>query len=221
MANTLQTITAGVANEVGDADASVFDEQFIAPLVKGALQEFTLWMRARAVQQLRYRATITVPASTTAITKTSSPALPSNLLAPTDLWEAPVGATQDQYRALTGPRLLPRVAVGSTLTYWNWVNGQIALIAASQERSLQMDYFGEVTDMVLPTDTVFIPDSVLPIIKMIAGRIVSSRGDIAAAQAFQQKAEMLMQDIASEQIKAQQSAPIRRRPFRSHGRYRR
>lgn len=222
MANaTLQTIGAQVAAKVGDPEGVVYDEGQIAPFVNNALGEITLYMRTRSIKEMLHRAQLTVPAGTTAITRTS-PASPNNLpdqlRVPEFMWEATPGQTANQnFARMIGPRILPRVPQGQTLVYWDWKGEEIKLVGATTDRIVQIDFFREVDPLVLPTDKLFIPDSILPIVSLVCAQIAVSRGATSDAVNWKQEAMLYLQDIAGEQVKAQQSAPLRRSPYRRWG----
>jgi hypothetical protein len=220
---TLQDILDTVPALLDDANRSVFTGDFILPYINVAQRSILTKLRSAGCQEVRVRSgTITVPAGTTTLTKTTTPALPSDLVWPDELWEAKLGGNNEDYYRIVGPITLPNQARSNTLGYWDWFHDELRFIGANEARDIKLDYWSTNPDFSLPvdpTDTVIFQDAVNVISLLCCKGIAVSRGQYQAAQVFEAQAADELESIINAQLKMQQQQPDRRQPYRGRGRY--
>jgi len=166
---------------------------------------------------LGYSATAGMP-----LTATYPPVLPENFVEPDELWEAKIGGTTQDFYRVVGPTPIPNQAQTTSLGYWDFYDGEIRLLGATEERQLRIDYWGTLANFqsaTVPSQAIIMQGFVNPISFMVCKLISHSRGQHAAAAEWGGMFEAEMEDIANIQQKAQQQSPVRRMSSRGASRY--
>jgi hypothetical protein len=157
-----------------------------------------------------------------ALTALPTPVLPANFVEPDEIWEAKIGGTSQDYFRCVGPHPIPNQAQTNTLGYWDFYDGAVQFLGATDDRLLRMDYWGSLEtfqDPAIPSQAVIIQNCVNPISFLVCKYISHSRGQHAAAAEWGKMADDELEDFANIQQKAQQQSPVRRLPARGAGRY--
>lgn len=168
-------------------------------------------------QYLGYTATAGLP-----VTAVYPPILPENFIEPDQMWEAKIGGTDQDFFLVVGPHQIPNQAQTSTLGYWDFYDGEIRLLGATEDRLLRLDYWGALENFqgsAVPAQAVVMQGFVNPISYMVCKLISHSRGQHSAAAEWGALFDVEMEDIANIQQKAQQQAPVRRLSARGASRY--
>lgn len=157
-----------------------------------------------------------------ALTALPTPVLPANFVEPDELWEAKLGGVSADYFRVVGPHQIPNQAQVNTLGYWDFYDGALQFLGATEDRLLRMDYWGSLEtfqDPAIPSQAVIIQNCVNPISFLVCKYISHSRGQHAAAKEWELMANEELEDFANIQQKAQQQAPVRRLSSRGASRY--
>ncbi len=85
-------------------------------------------------------AKLDVAANVTVINAGSTPALPTDLIIPSVIWEKPDGATDDAYIVMEEVNELPQRLTLETLDEWIWRQGEIQFIGASLAVDIKITY---------------------------------------------------------------------------------
>lgn len=91
---------------------------------------------------------LTVPANTKILSATSTPALPTDLIVPWELWEKPSTGSTQKYREMVKQDDLDDLDQARELRYWEWTGNEIRFIGADQETKVKIEYekaFSELT----------------------------------------------------------------------------
>lgn len=220
---TLQDICTTVPALLDDANQTVFTPSFILPYVNVAQRTVLTKLRSAGVSEVRVRSSvITVPIGTTMLSYTSTPALPSDLMWPDELWEAKQGGNQEDFYRIVGPITLPNQAQSTTLGFWDWFDRELRFIGATVARDIKIDYWSTQSDFAVPanaTDALLLQDAVNVISLLCCKAISVARGAYQAAQLFEAQALEELDQVINTQLKMQQQQPDRRQPYRGRGRY--
>lgn len=140
--------------------------------------------------------------------------LPSNLLEPLGIWERPNASTQDftLMQDLTEKGGLPARMQGPTLGCWEFRTDGVYFIGATQDTQLRMRYTSFFQDLVGPNDMVLIRGAQEAIAYSAAGLSGLARGSAFAAQ-IDTLASDAIEDLISQNIRANQVQGVRRRPY--------
>lgn len=160
---------------------------------------------------------LALPAGTTVVSFTSTPALPSNLVEIRDLWSRNVN-TNPWYK-LTKKEFLPPALEGIDYTefvYWSWENNTIKLLPTTSAMDLKLEYIEQLSEI---ADE----NSILGIINgqtfleartaALAARYAEENTE--RAQDLDQLSQAAADRLINIENKAKQNIYVRRRPFRS------
>lgn len=189
----------------------------VFPVLAGLVCEVAFPTITHTQQYLGYTATAGMP-----VTATYPPILPENFIEPDQIWEAKIGGTDQDFFLVVGPHQIPNQAQTNTLGYWDFYDGEIRLLGATEDRLLRLDYWGSLENFqgsAVPAQAVVIQGFVNPISYMVCKLISHSRGQHSAAAEWGALFDVEMEDIANIQQKAQQQTPVRRLSARGAGRY--
>lgn len=140
--------------------------------------------------------------------------LPANLLEPLEIWERPNLSKQDFELMLNMTEkggLQPRLQ-GATLREWEWRTGNVYFIGATQDTQIRMRYQSFFQDLVGPNDMVLIRGAQEAIAYSAAGLSGLARGSQLAAQ-IDTLASDAIEDLISQNVRANQTTGVRRRPY--------
>ena len=217
---------------------SVYTDDFLQAHFDMALKKMVSAMVSNGVRRMIFRQDgITVPALTTVIYRADDPNLPggSPVIFPTNfiqvdqLWEAKIGGVNSDYVPMSGPGEIPRIDQTDMLRYWDLYGGQLQLLGSTVDRLLRVDYWGDVGALnpagVVP---IIVSDNFL--VALVCHQAALSKGNHQAAQTFAVFDQSLpyglggiagyeLANMVNEEIKTQQSEPMRRRPYFGKNRY--
>lgn len=187
------------------------------PVLAGLVAEVAFPTVTHTQEFLGYTATAGQP-----LTATYPPILPANFVEPDELWEAKMGGTNQDFYRVVGPNPIPNQAQTTSLGYWDFYDGEIRLLGATEDRQVRIDYWGSLENFegpLVPAQAVIMQGFVNPISFMVSKLISTSRGQHEAAAEFGQLFDAELEDIANIQQKAQQQNPVRRLSSRGASRY--
>lgn len=220
---TLQDIITLVQRKLDDYNQTVFTPEFILPLVNAAQRTIATRFKSVGVDEVKSRTSnLSVPANTLYLDTTTTPALPTTLTVPDEIWEAKSSGSNADFFRVVGPQQLPNQAQSSTIGYWNWYNNKLWMLGATEARLLRIDYWMDLTEFpepADPSDAVLIKGATNPIAFLCCSHIAESRGQYQAAERFAAAAQGEIEDLINIQTKMSQQQPDRRQPYRGRGRY--
>lgn len=221
MADTLATVTGKIRAKLGDLDAQLYDDAFLLTYVGMAQSELDGWLRSKGVERYRLDTTLTVPAGTTVLSATSTPALPSDFHQPITMHERPSGSTNvaDWVPVTLIREDLPLSAQpGETLGVWCWQQGTIRFVGALTDRQVSIDYLTVPAEVALPTDVLPMSDSAEAVSALAAEKACRSAGASQAAAEF--RAEYLAaRDVLYSTAMRLKQRRVLRRKFYYPGRF--
>lgn len=220
-----------------------FSSKTITTVVTGTLRrclEFRITAAAPVAIEL-FRASLRPAPADSADVKTAGHGttvgrdarLPEGLVQPDRLLERkPGGGSGNPWAVLRGPVVIRDAIRADRLLQWDWSNGGIDLSAATADRELMIEYWGELRDDSLGSNVV---EEELPITgskealaAIAAGLLAASRDQPATAAglgtlqkdgSFGGMAGGLVVNLVNTFQKAQQSEPMRRQPYFGVPRY--
>jgi hypothetical protein len=219
LADTLATITAEARAILDDNDALVFTDAVLTPFANMGYQKVELEAVNRGWPSLRNVATATIPAGATALTASTTPAIPSDMFAPLEILERKSGTT-DNYTIMTQVDELPEVDQDTFLQYWAQRDGAsgvgIYFVGATEAQDIKIHYQRTLASLVNTTDPVGITRSGNFLALYTAAMAAGSRGSPAAGALMGQAKEELDTLITSI-VRSLQHMPNLRRPYKQSG----
>jgi hypothetical protein len=222
---TLNDLVTKTQNLVGDPTGQTYSLSVLTPYANLAQDEMADELRNNGVGEATFVGTvITVPANTTTITQTTSPAFPANLVAPLSLYERTPGGAEQDFTLINGPQILPNFNPSTTLGFWNFIqdvtNGPtIQFIGATTAREVRIVYYGDVNNLSGGSDKVLFYGAQNAIAYKMASLCAASRGNGEGAQGFDALWQKAKDRYVSEMTKMMQARPMRRAPWLGVGRY--
>lgn len=204
---------------LNDNNAQVYTNTAQLPYLNIAMRDLKTELELANVQVTNVTsAAITIPAGIDTIDKTTTPALPDDLVEIQQAWESLEG--QQEYIPMTRREFLPRYLEGVTvgyLVYWSWIGEQFKVLPASINIDVKLDY---IKDLLGPITTVTQPINVIncqPVLGYRTGALCArfigenpSRADELDTMARNALDQLLAMDA-----KGAQQWATRRKPFRS------
>ncbi len=140
--------------------------------------------------------------------------LPSNLLVPLVIKERPNLSTQDfaDMKDLTLHGGLPSRLQMTTLNEWEWRTDGIYFVGATQDTQIRLRFTAAFPDLAGPTDIILIRGAQEAIAYAGVGLSGLARGS-PLAEKIDQLATDAIEDVVVTNVRAQQNAGVRRRPF--------
>jgi hypothetical protein len=74
------------------------------------------------------------------LTTASTPAIPTDIIHPYDMWEKPTGSSVDNYVIMEQVRELPNRLQDTTLNEWQWREGNIYFVGATVAVDVKLTY---------------------------------------------------------------------------------
>jgi hypothetical protein len=143
----------------------------------------------------------------------STPQLPTDLLAPHQLWEQ-ASRSSDIFvpmEKITGG--LPNFQPGNYLRMWEWREDTIQLVGATQEITVRIRYEKQLPALVLGTDPVQIRAAVDPLAYFVAAMAARSRGARALAEDMLLAAQAGIDKLIERYVRPEQFKGRRRKPY--------
>lgn len=224
MANpTLTAIWKQARAHLNDVAIAKFTNQVLLPFTQDAVHELEDTLLEHGVNVFKETsAKLDVPANTTAISYTTTPALPSDLVDVTTVEEKVDGAGDDTYVELAKPLRLPRRVQGGTLDEYVWEEQQIKFVGATLPVDILIRYLKGFPVLTDPADgNQEVPfNEGLPFLayktSALAAELIDQNHD--RAYVLHQQAEMAMRRILNLQARSNQDQPVRRRGWRRSSR---
>lgn len=216
---TARDVFDGSRALLNDQDAQIYTNINLLPYLKTAFRELRETGEMSNIPVTNQTETVlTIPASTTVVSFTSTPALPADLVEIQQVWQRAAG-TYPWY-PLTRKEFIPAQLEGieySEFIYWAWVSNEIRLLPSTGINDLKLEYIQQL-------DNVINENSVIGVINgrtfleyrvaALAARYMMENPE--RAQDLDQNANMALDRVINIENKARQSILIRRRPFRAN-----
>jgi hypothetical protein len=140
--------------------------------------------------------------------------LPQNLLTPLEMWERPNLSTDefDRMDDRTGKGGLPSRIQGFTLDEWEWRTDGLYFVGATQDTQIRLRYQSAFYDLVGSSDVILLRGAQECLAYMAAGLAGMARGSPLAEQ-MEQLATDAQEDVIVENVRANQTRGVRRRPY--------
>ncbi len=200
-----------------DAAGAVFSDAVLMPFLNSAYRALQRQLAESGVSVLIAQIDLDLPLTNgvtpTALNDGSSPQLPTDLLAPHQLWEQATGSSDifTPMEKITGG--LPNFQPSSYLRMWEWITDSIQLIGATQEITVRLRYEKSLPALVLGTDPIQIRSSLDPLGYAVAGMAARSRGAQALAADMLSLAEAGATELIERYVRPEQFKGRRRRPY--------
>ncbi|MGH9864232.1 MAG: hypothetical protein ACRD4H_02335, partial [Candidatus Acidiferrales bacterium] len=162
-----------------DAAGAVFSDTVLMPFLNSAYRGLQRQLAESGVSVLVGQQDVDLPitngVTNTEISDVTTPQLPTDLLAPHQLWEQATGSSNIfvPMEKITGG--LPKFQPGGYLRMWEWREDTIQLVGATQEITVRIRYEKQLPALVLGTDPVQIRSAVDPLAYSIAALAARSR----------------------------------------------
>lgn len=200
-----------------DAAGTVFSDAVLLPFLNSAYRALQRQLAEAGVSvliaQVDLDLTLTSGVTPTELNDSSSPQLPTDLLAPHQLWERATGSSDifTPMEKITGG--LPNFQPSSYLRMWEWLTDSIQLIGATQEITVRLRYEKSLPALVLGSDPIQIRSSLDPLAYAVAGMAARSRGAQALAADMLSLAEAAVTKLIERYVRPEQFKGRRRKPY--------
>lgn len=200
-----------------DAAGAVFSDAVLLPFLNSAYRALQRELAESGVSVLVSQIDIDLPltdgVTNTVISDVSTPQLPTDLLAPHQLWEQTTGSTDifSPMEKITGG--LPNFQPAARLRMWEWREDTIQLIGATQETTVRIRYEKSLPAIVLGTDPLQIRSSIDPLAYAVAAMAARSRGAQALAADMFALAENAAEKLIERYVRPEQFKGRRRKPY--------
>jgi hypothetical protein len=212
---------------LNDAAGAVFTDTLLMPLLNSAYRGLQRELAENGVSVMAEQQDIeldTDPTSgvtTTEISDTSSPQLPTDCLTPHMLWERATTNTTDVFvpmeKFTSGGGML-NLQPSPYLRLWEWREDKVNLIGATQSITVRIRYEKLLPLLTLGTDPVQIRSATDPLGFATAALAARSRGARALAQDLLGTAQMATEQLIERYVRPEQVKGRRRMPYSYHPR---
>ena len=216
-------IITTVAVLMNDYTQSVYNDVACLPFVNLALDELQELFELNDIPVTHdTSAAITIKSGVDRIGIDTTPALPSNLIEITQLWESPFG--QGRWTPMTKKEFLPNYLKDGVKTsifaIWDLEHGRVKLIAANSDIDLKIDYIGSLfnTPIAIKDVDVNLPfTNVKTYLEYKTGALCAFfiAENETRAQVLDSLAGQALNRALGIPIKGMQAVTTRRRPFRA------
>jgi hypothetical protein len=157
------------------------------------------------------------------LTAASTPAIPTDLIHPYDMWEKPTGSTVDNYVIMEQVRELPNRLPDTTLNEWQWRDGEIYFVGATVAVDVKLTYEKKLyTTTFAANQSITQDDFELYLAAQTAAfAALILGGNSELSQANQMMADNQLKNIIANRVKEGQNLPVRRRAYGFYRRLRR
>lgn len=161
-------------------------------------------------------ATLTIPALTTKITFSSSPALPAALLYPIQLQEKVSGEDDSRYMDMHEREWVPTTTQDTRLRWWSWIDDEIRFLGATVPVPILIRYYGGLAELAAANSPILILDAKsFMAARTAAIAAFSIGGSLQRAQVLQQEADDSLETLLERIVKNRQGVPVRRKKFKA------
>jgi hypothetical protein len=202
---------------MNDAAGMVFSDAVLMPLLNSAYRGLQRELAENGVSvfvaQIDMPLPLTGGLTPSAISDTSSPQLPTDLLAPHALWEVVTGSTDVfiPMEKITGG--LPNLQPAPYLRIWEWREDRINLVGATQAITVRIRYEKALSALVLGTDPVQIRSATDPLAYATAAMAARARGARALAADMVAAADAATTKLIERYVRPEQYKARRRKPY--------
>ena len=207
---------------INDAAGSVFNDATLMPLLNSAYRALQRELAESGVSVLVSQVDLDLPLSSgltsTELSDTSTPQLPTDLMVPHQLWEQQFGSCDlfvSMEKIVGG---LPNLQPGSFLRMWEWREDTIQLLGATSEVTVRLRYEKVLPQLVLGTDPILIRASSDALAYATAAVAARARGARALAADMQTTAMEATEKLIERYIRPEQFKGRRRKPYSFHHR---
>ena len=187
---------------------STMNDTQMREFVNSSKDTIILTLANCGVSKLRREATLVVPAGTTVLTSSTTPALP-DMIEPFRLWErAAVGSGWVQMRKVVD-HIPANFQQATALIWWMWRGDGLEFGGATGDVTIKIHYDARHANMNMPSDTFDYPDLVNPVAFAAASKALGGNPYLDGL------AQHDLDLIASIDSHAKQQTPIRLRRRRS------
>ena len=212
---------------LNDSAAAVFTDTLLMPFLNSAYRGLQRELAENGVSVLAEQQDIeldvdpTTGITSTELSDTSSPQLPTDCLAPHMLWERATANTTDVFipmeKFMSGGSML-NLQPSTYLRLWEWREDRINLIGATQSITVRVRYEKSLPQLTLGTDPVMIRSATDPLAFATAALAARSRGARALAQDLLGTAQMAIENLIERYVRPEQTKGRRRQPYSYHRR---
>ncbi len=202
---------------LNDAAGAVFSDAVLLPFLNSAYRALQRDLAEEGVSVLVSQQDLDLPltngVTVTELSDVSSPQLPTDLLAPHQLWEQAAGSSDlfiPMEKITSG---LPNFQPSTYLRMWEWREDTIQLIGATQEITLRVRYEKSLPALVQGTDPVQIRSSIDPLAYSVAALAARSRGAQALSMDMMGAAQMSTNNLIERYVRPEQFKGRRRKPY--------
>ncbi|HLW83365.1 MAG TPA: hypothetical protein VKS20_15105 [Candidatus Acidoferrales bacterium] len=200
-----------------DAAGAVFSDAVLLPFLNSAYRALQRELAESGVSVLVSQADLDMPltngVTNNIISDVTTPQLPTDLLAPHQLFEQATGSSDifTPMEKITGG--LPNFQPGARLRMWEWREDAIQLVGATQETTVRIRYEKSLPAIVLGADPLQIRSSIDPLAYAVAAMAARSRGAQALAADMFALAENAAGKLIERYVRPEQFKGRRRKPY--------
>ncbi len=228
--NTAGQITALIRSLLNDAAGNLFTDGVLMPYVNSAYRKVQRALAAAGQETFLVDDVLLVvsaiaevdPSQQLVINDATAPPnqLPSDMLAPLDVWERASGSTDNfiQMADLTGRGGLPSVEQGASLRFWEWREDGLWFIGATQNTQIRVRYQKSFPDFSDGTSVVLIRNAQEAIAYFGAAMAALARGS-PLADRWSDAAGDALEDLISTTVRRDQRGGRRRLPYSARAGY--
>lgn len=207
------------------AQGDVFTDTMLLPLLNAAYRKVQRKLSNSASPTETGQEDLgTLTAGGVILDSTSTPALPSDFIAPKEMYEKLSSDTF--YIPMTLCQVLPERAQGTYLGDWAWREDAIQLVGALSDVMVRIRYYRSLSPLTSGNSVIQIRDGLDPVAFWAAHLAALSRGS-SLAVVLKSQFDEAMNEVLSTQAFSKQYRPTRRMPYnamsnrgrRSGGRY--
>lgn len=214
-AGSVMDASAALLNDVAKTN---FTYAYQIPYLNIAMAELQEVMESNNIPSTNSASVaLTVAIGVTALSFSTTPALPAKLVEIQDVYEKASGANED-YIEMRKVEFLPQLAeLTNSLVYWCWQDQQILFLGALSARQIRLDYIKSLfVPIVAGTDTIDIINAQSFLNYRNAALCSQFIGENETrATALNIDAGLALDRMIGISTKGRQLIPVRRRPFQS------
>lgn len=207
---------------INDSAGAVFNDGTLMPLLNSTYRALQRELAEAGVSVLVSQIDLDLPLTsgltTTELTDTSTPQLPTDLMVPHQLWEQQAGSGElfvPMEKIVSG---LPNLQPGSFLRMWEWREDTIQLLGATSEVTVRLRYEKVLPQLVVGTDPILIRASNDALAYATAAVAARARGARSLAADMQTTAMEATEKLIERYIRPEQFKARRRKPYSFHRR---
>jgi hypothetical protein len=205
---------------VNDSAGTVFNDTTLMPLLNSAYRGLQRQLAEAGVSVLVSQIDLDLPltdgVTPMALSDVSDPQLPTDLVAPHQLWEQQTSSCDlfVPMEKITGG--LPNLQPTTYLRMWEWREDMINLIGATSQITVRLRYEKVLPQLILGTDPVMIRASNDALAFATAALSARARGARALAADMQAAAYQATNDLIERYMRPEQFKGRRRKPYGYH-----